>query len=621
MEKNVYISIDNANMCSLWGDPVTTNKLYQAFLIRHPDAWHILMHQRRGGHQWDGYIKYISATGKFRIGLLPKVYHTAQELGAKVTIEDNRKPLGVKPIIPTKLSDRELYPEQINALKALLNNKIGGVPFLICAGDYSVGAGKCIGKDSLVFTNKGILKISDMVDTHGNLVENYMVLSSDGYYHRVTHGVYNKIKAIEITTKLGYKQICGYDNHRYFTVNNSGELTWVLANTLKAGDYIPIYKTYNKNKKQSSKIDLDLAYLAGNLHGDGHLARRSATRISGMDHENMYEVLRILSTITKTETKISPHHRFNGWKISKSDKRLSRVLISRFPEICCGSHEKTIPQYILNSPFDIKCQYIAGLFDTDGSLDSDNNCYSLSSVSRDCIIKLRVLLLSIGIHSFTSPHKVTFNGKKSIAYRIRIPSTQSQRFSDIIPLRILRKKRITDTLRNNYDDRLPDVIGNKVISLYRGNRLRRKTRLCQDRAIMKQLTTPSRLTRKALRILLNDTPDEYLSYFLKFSDNVYWDKVKSIRVIDEYPCYDICVEGTHNYIADGFICHNTTLFASIHEAFQRKLKTILLLNDSNLFNQFKREIPPMLAGEDIQFIQGGNGGTLMLQWYNHYQET
>lgn len=144
MEKNVYISIDNANMCSLWGDPVTTNKLYQAFLIRHPDAWHILMHQRRGGHQWDGYIKYISATGKFRIGLLPKVYHTAQELGAKVTIEDNRKPLGVKPIIPTKLSDRELYPEQINALKALLNNKIGGVPFLICAGDYSVGFGKSI---------------------------------------------------------------------------------------------------------------------------------------------------------------------------------------------------------------------------------------------------------------------------------------------------------------------------------------------------------------------------------------------------------------------------------------------------------------------------------------------
>lgn len=30
-----------------------------------------------------------------------------------------------------------------------------------------------------------------------------------------------------------------------------------------------------------------------------------------------------------------------------------------------------------------------------------------------------------------------------------------------------------------------------------------------------------------------------------------------------------------------------------------------MLNDSDLFKQFKREIPPLLPGEDIVFVQGG----------------
>lgn len=90
-----------------------------------------------------------------------------------------------------------------------------------------------------------------------------------------------------------------------------------------------------------------------------------------------------------------------------------------------------------------------------------------------------------------------------------------------------------------------------------------------------------------------------------FSKKVYWDKIKSIEVLEEYQCYDLEVKDVHEYIADGFICHNTMLFASIHQAFKRKIPTILLLNDSDLFKQFKREIPPLLPGEDIVFVQGG----------------
>lgn len=140
----VKIVIQNGNRCELDGSLKVLTKLYNEFKIKHPNAWHIQMYQK-GRNRWDGYIKYVSESGTFRIGLLPKIYNTLIGYGEKVQIIDRR--LGVKdlsPVIPKYLGDKELYPRQVKALETLLNNKVGNIPFLICAGDYSVGFGKSL---------------------------------------------------------------------------------------------------------------------------------------------------------------------------------------------------------------------------------------------------------------------------------------------------------------------------------------------------------------------------------------------------------------------------------------------------------------------------------------------
>ena len=48
----------------------------------------------------------------------------------------------------------------------------------------------------------------------------------------------------------------------------------------------------------------------------------------------------------------------------------------------------------------------------------------------------------------------------------------------------------------------------------------------------------------------------------------------------------------------------TLLMCMIYEAFNRKHKAIMLLNSSDLFNQFKEEIPNILLDADIKFVQG-----------------
>lgn len=139
----IHITILNGNICELDGDRKILIQLFNEFKIKHPNAWHIQMYQK-GRTKWDGFIKYISDSGRFKIGLLPKVVESIKAKGEKVKIIDKRPPLGVTPRIPSILGNMKLYPVQIKALRNLLGNTVEGVPFQICAGDYSVGLGKTL---------------------------------------------------------------------------------------------------------------------------------------------------------------------------------------------------------------------------------------------------------------------------------------------------------------------------------------------------------------------------------------------------------------------------------------------------------------------------------------------
>ena len=138
----VTIEILNGNICQLDGDRKALIKLYDLFRVKHPNAWHILMYQR-GKTKWDGYIKYISASGRFKIGLLPKVYEEAKAMGQKVKVYDRRAPIP-EPEIHKKLGAKDLFPRQIKALERILYNKVGGIRFNVCAGDLAVGFGKSL---------------------------------------------------------------------------------------------------------------------------------------------------------------------------------------------------------------------------------------------------------------------------------------------------------------------------------------------------------------------------------------------------------------------------------------------------------------------------------------------
>jgi superfamily II DNA or RNA helicase len=151
------IIIQNGNMCELDLPLKFAQKLYNEFAIRHPNAFYLRTRQR-GMQNWDGKIHYITKTGQFKIGLLPKVYDMCIEMGIKPKVVDTRQPLPKVSKVVTKIGKYKLRPEQEKAVKAVINNTIGGKPFHIGVLDYTVNAGKTLIMSSLYLSYKKQLK-------------------------------------------------------------------------------------------------------------------------------------------------------------------------------------------------------------------------------------------------------------------------------------------------------------------------------------------------------------------------------------------------------------------------------------------------------------------------------
>lgn len=138
---NIYIK--NSNRGSLDGPLKILNKLYNEFEIKHPN-WFQIMKYQIGQNKWDGKIHFISNKGEFELGLLQMIYNRLIELKCKVNIIDSRNIEVIEPVIPKEINGYTLRPIQIQAVKNLINNKLGNYHHYIGVQDMSVGSGKSL---------------------------------------------------------------------------------------------------------------------------------------------------------------------------------------------------------------------------------------------------------------------------------------------------------------------------------------------------------------------------------------------------------------------------------------------------------------------------------------------
>ncbi len=461
---------------------------------------------------------------------------------------------------------------------------------------FSVGGGSyCVHGDSLVATEKGLLKIKDMQKE----VEKEIIVKTDIHPHKSEIWYDNGLrKTIKIVTG-GMYELEGTGNQKIRVIDERGNYVWRSLEKLKRGDFVTIQcknRLFGKEVELSNfhyiykegtaegrknkfiypqKLTADYAYLLGLLIGDGNCMNRGGIWICVCEEEQKKNVQNLYKRLFGREGKIYDHWAYVGGVEMRAFLEYLGLEYKR-------SWEKEVPWSIFQAPKEIVAAFLRGLFDTDGSVRiggryKNSLDIKFYSSSLRLIKQVQQLLLNFGIISLIGEidnrgRKFYINGEQRISrrkmYSLRVKGGKScEIFKKEIGFGLPRKQKILDlvNLSKKRDYLIIPHQKKKIQKLWQ--KLTHHERYL-DKAKIKRFTNSSagkatkELTYNKLENFLdiyharfrNDKDFKYLKYLAKMSH--FYDKVEEITYSFD-SVYDLFVPKAHTFIANGFVCHNS----------------------------------------------------------------
>jgi len=360
---------------------------------------------------------------------------------------------------------------------------------------------------------------------------------------------------------------------------------WKPLRDLRKGDRVATIRTVPEPSGPDELTDHEATVL-GLLLGDGGLTGG----VVGFTNADKL----IIGILEKATHRIDPKLRVRRWGRNPYGYRVSggmrggtrnavMTLVRRL-EVDVLSWKKHIPAPAFRSSNRILGLVLRGLFSTDGSVYDDKIEYASSSprLARD----VQRALLRFGIHSVLSERSASyFRGKRRrlgrTAYRIQIMGKDVLSFAKQIGFwgaksQRLRRvvARVAGRRRNPNRDTLPrevwgDVdaermrVGISWAELSKAYGYAQVPSTYGGHTYLKQGYLDKRVcpSRDAVRKIASLLGSASLAAIAR--SNIYWDEVDSITFGGREDVFDIEVDGSHNFIAEGVLVHNSTVAANL----------------------------------------------------------
>lgn len=444
-----------------------------------------------------------------------------------------------------------------------------------------VRQGCCLTKDSLISTKDGLLKLEEIVKTqeygwHSHQLE---ILNRDKTQKSNNYYVNGVSDILQVNTEDGIS-IRGTPQHKLKVINSNGEEVWKEFQAIEKGDYALVLLGQHEGNLQKLQgvatehfnqtsitlpkiLDEQFAFVLGYLSGDGFMASNERDYRVGFSvaHDSyLFEVLpqklkKIFGEVSVLKMQ-SKDNKCCTYVIS--NKQLKSFLLKNkiFKE---KSDKVTVPELIRKSPKSVVGAYLRGLFEADGALS--HGYPILSSVSLSLIKEVSALLLGLGC-----PNKINFLKKNNWLssregiYTCRIQSTVGLDNW---------KKNIGCDPRSRFTrcySFVSDLAREKVFVLPNV-----KSTIEKYDAFIQESSLPEKgkIHKQLLRYLRGDRRFSMSSYsyfktrypdfenFISIPSDVWYTQVTSVTSLPDEETYDIEVEESHAYIANGFLSHNS----------------------------------------------------------------
>lgn len=441
------------------------------------------------------------------------------------------------------------------------------------------GTGKCVTGDTLIPTNRGLIRI-DEVPKYFSVGENGQVFGSfvlgvdpaSGKTRLVSPSHWYDLgeeETIKIETKRR-QTIEGTKEHPLLTVNQEGNLVFKELVQLKKGDWL-VLRMGDELFGNWEILNKDDAYILGLIIGDGGLTIKDRIYFSNSSSQ----LVKSFCDYFMKKFSYKPLKATGKYDWLVASRIIKQQLINLgLSEVKAGN--KRIPESVLLAPKEIVVSFLQGLFDTDGSIDK-RGVFEFGSTSETLARQVSALLLNLGIyHRF---YKKGLN-QHAFIYRLCVSGHALRVFSQKVGFRLKRKQQsLKDYIKTN------KVNTNIRVFPYQGKRVKAVWESLKSEGV-KPFTKVSRTFHKNLCRYANNTRGPSLNslqQFVSMADKLGNDihQFKEFKFLQELSLgkfvfdqveklshskgrvYDFTVPALHSFVAGGFVNHNTLLAQAV----------------------------------------------------------
>lgn len=463
---------------------------------------------------------------------------------------------------PKTLDDMAGQEEAKRLIKAIIKNPENAPKVLLFCGSF--GTGKCVTGDTRVHTSDGYKRIDELVQNPEYDEEGFMDISPKNIKvvgdRLATHHYYGgKKKVVKISSREF--SIKGTPNHRVKVYGGKGGLVWKRLDKITKDDYvaIPIKDVIlfdNKSEDYSffrgGASEFDKGFILGSIF--------SQSIGNGVDLSEMSDTIDISGNIASINSFCC---RVDGLieDISYNHVRFSHKDLSKYIYEYGLSHN--VPEFVFSSNRKFIVGFLSAFFSFLGDYD-----FTVSSLSESVARDIQNLLYLLGIVSSVIETS-TYKCKLSILHRrSREVFCDTIVISDDIQGVLLRKSICNMTSKEEY---IPNNTYTKFITA-RIRHLLRSTAL--DDSLSSHINFDKWFSfikyddRKSLSLKsyhdvlehanMDIFKDRTLKHFDTLLNTHIFVRVSDIKELSSYDVYDLTVEGTHTFTANGLINHNTT---------------------------------------------------------------
>jgi phosphate starvation-inducible protein PhoH/intein/homing endonuclease len=481
----------------------------------------------------------------------------------------------------------------------------------IVFGIGPAGTGKCLKEDSLVLTSEGMMELGALgtstqpFDHLPIELTIYGLAGAESASHIYNGG---ETDTLRITTRFGFS-IEVTPEHPLLLLDEDGALKWRRADELRVGDALALqrgqrmfgqrtavefeYQPRSEQDRSSKPVHLDqldaeFAYLMGALTGDGCLTQRNRILLSSADE---FIVAALHRLAARWSLKVFPNGQHN-YVIASAQLY---QLLAHLGLSLNGAKTKRIPRSILAAPEKIVAAFLRGLFDTDGTIEKRDGLVSLSSISEALIRETQIVLLNFGIVATKSIKRGRYLGQPHVSHLLTMAGVEAERFHEFIGFGLERKRARRQTREFNPNLEVAPHLGTLISAAIRSTTFTHaEHKFFDDYRCERRRPSYAKLSAIFDRLDARGACGELLEQMRSLLDcHLLFAEITAIEP-SRAQVYDLTVPGTHSFIANGFVNHNTYLAVAmaVQYLLAKQVNRIVLAR------------PAVEAGEKLGFLPG-----------------